>query len=240
MSTKIYDAYRVRPGFPLWSILFTIKREGQAAARARLAAAYRDILDGRAQALADWYKAVDAEIAASADRPGDRLLKASDILLGEHTPAAGPRPRAALAVTTEQILADLEAVEGAALGPVGVGMWVRQKYGAQLASRARSTWNLDVSVSVRELDGACYLIPHCDRVSLVGGSLDFLAEFTGLEAYGYWNNADKPDDVSDHEWDQRRDVWGRMLDRWSEYVSLDIVTFGSFHEVSPAAEMRFP
>lgn len=32
-----------------------------------------------------------------------------------------------------------------------------------------------------------------------------------VEAYGYWNNTDQPDDVSDAEWADRRTFWDRVL-----------------------------
>lgn len=32
-----------------------------------------------------------------------------------------------------------------------------------------------------------------------------------VEEYGYWNNADQPEDVSDEEWEERRAVWDRIL-----------------------------
>lgn len=43
------------------------------------------------------------------------------------------------------------------------------------------------------------------------------AEFTAawealpeVEPYGYWNNTDRPDDVTDTEWDERREAWDRL------------------------------
>lgn len=34
----------------------------------------------------------------------------------------------------------------------------------------------------------------------------------GVSEYGYWNNTDPPDNVSDEEWDERRLVWDKVLD----------------------------
>jgi hypothetical protein len=249
VSTKIYEAYRVRQGVSLWPLLWDIKRQGQEAARGRLAAAYRDILDGPAQVLADWYKAVDAEIAATDTAGHGKMWLAAAILTGERMPAAGPRPAAAIAVTTEQIRQDLEAV-GGEVGPIegldrgdselsvlDVDTWACRKYGAQLSKAERNAWNLEVSVSISELDGRFYLIPHCDRASLVRGALDFLGELPDLEHYGYWDNVDKPDEVSETEWAERREAWGQMLDRGPEHLVLSIVSFDGFHEVSPSAMM---
>ena len=33
----------------------------------------------------------------------------------------------------------------------------------------------------------------------------------GVSSYPYWDNTDPPDDVTDHEWRQRRDVWDRVV-----------------------------
>lgn len=32
-----------------------------------------------------------------------------------------------------------------------------------------------------------------------------------VERYGYWNNTDQPDDVSDEEWEERRAAWDRVF-----------------------------
>lgn len=32
-----------------------------------------------------------------------------------------------------------------------------------------------------------------------------------VESYGYWNNSDQPDDVTDDEWAERREVWERVM-----------------------------
>lgn len=34
----------------------------------------------------------------------------------------------------------------------------------------------------------------------------------GVSEYGYWNNTDKPDEISTREWSQRRRNWNRVLD----------------------------
>ena len=33
----------------------------------------------------------------------------------------------------------------------------------------------------------------------------------GVEPWPYWNNCDQPDDVTDEEWDVRRDTWDRVI-----------------------------
>lgn len=33
----------------------------------------------------------------------------------------------------------------------------------------------------------------------------------GVEPFGYWNNTDRPDDITDDEWDSRRRTWNRVI-----------------------------
>jgi hypothetical protein len=35
--------------------------------------------------------------------------------------------------------------------------------------------------------------------------------------YGYWNNTDQPDEVTDEEWDERHDTWYYFLDNYDRY-----------------------
>jgi hypothetical protein len=244
MSTKIYEAYRVREGFPLWPILFTIKREGQTAARARLAEVYRDIIEGRAEALSTWFMRANADFEVWREETkdtSDRVVSVS-MYMRSAEKRIGVKPVSRVSVVNAQILADLhgDGYDARPLDVLDVDPWVTQKYGAQLSSFQRSKWNLGVSVAIRELGGRYYLIPYCDGASLMGGVLDFLREYTGLEEYGYWNNTDKPDQISDLEWDERCATWNRLGERSSEYVVLDIVSFHGFHEVSPTLDMITP
>ncbi len=41
-----------------------------------------------------------------------------------------------------------------------------------------------------------------------------------VEEYGYWNNTDRPDDVTEDQWDQRREFWDRVLPGYSAPVEV--------------------
>lgn len=41
-----------------------------------------------------------------------------------------------------------------------------------------------------------------------------------VEAYGYWNNTDRPDDVTEAEWVDRREFWERVLPGYSTPVEV--------------------
>lgn len=57
--------------------------------------------------------------------------------------------------------------------------------------------------------------PTGDLLAITYCEQDELAEaFRGLDEvseYGYWNNTDQPDDVTDEEWEARRQAWDRSL-----------------------------
>lgn len=43
--------------------------------------------------------------------------------------------------------------------------------------------------------------------------LNNLLKLPYIKEYGYWNNTDKPDELTEEEWDQRRSDWNEILDR---------------------------
>lgn len=43
--------------------------------------------------------------------------------------------------------------------------------------------------------------------------LSNLLELPYIKEYGYWNNTDKPDELTEEEWDERRSDWNEVLDR---------------------------
>ncbi len=44
------------------------------------------------------------------------------------------------------------------------------------------------------------------------GVHSLLLQSEGIEDYGYWNNTDKPDDVTEEAWEERAAAWNRVLD----------------------------
>lgn len=43
----------------------------------------------------------------------------------------------------------------------------------------------------------------------------------GFKDYSYYNNTDQPDDISDEEWDKRRDKWDEIFDRSHDKMSFE-------------------
>ncbi|OCI32907.1 hypothetical protein [Oerskovia enterophila] len=65
----------------------------------------------------------------------------------------------------------------------------------------------EVAVGSDPVTGALLALTFSEELELREAfeSLDVVHE------YGYWNNADLPDEVSAAEWDERRDAWARVL-----------------------------
>jgi hypothetical protein len=58
---------------------------------------------------------------------------------------------------------------------------------------------------------------------LMRDALDFLQDDSRVEDYSYWNNTDKPDDVTDEAWEQRRSIWHALSDSgWGDYMTVPI------------------
>lgn len=64
-------------------------------------------------------------------------------------------------------------------------------------------------VFLRSGDPTCPLaIPYTERAVL----RDTFMALPEVEPWGYWDNTDRDDNVTDAEWDERRDVWARAVD----------------------------
>lgn len=111
------------------------------------------------------------------------------------------------------------------------------KYRAQSKSPHRNPFDFDVSITVRELDGRFYLVPHCDM--MMRSVLDFLKVEPGLRDFAYWNNTDKPDEVSERSWAERERTWRRLLAnaRAGDVVRLDVCTVDSLYRIDPGDDL---
>lgn len=52
-----------------------------------------------------------------------------------------------------------------------------------------------------------YVYGYTNEGDYVGDCLFAFSKHTLVQEYGYWNNSDKPDEVSDREWRRRGKVW---------------------------------
>jgi hypothetical protein len=104
---------------------------------------------------------------------------------------------------------------------------IGREYKAQAASDIRSSFNLDVSLAIRHHEGRFYIIPHVD--TSMRNALEFLKHKKKLEAYPYWNNTDKPKNVTEKQWKLRGDTWRAMFENWQDVLVLHVVDVGSFY-----------
>ncbi len=104
---------------------------------------------------------------------------------------------------------------------------IPREYKAQAASDIRSSFNLDVSLAIRQHEGRCYIIPHVD--TSIRNALEFLKHNKKLDAYPYWNNTDKPKHVTEKQWNIRGETWRAMFANWQDVLVLHVVDVGSFY-----------
>lgn len=105
----------------------------------------------------------------------------------------------------------------------------------QKNSPYRNWDDLSVSLTLRKSGKYVYIIPYfgCfyDRQ---GVRFIFENKIPRLEEYGYWNNTDKPDGVTNQEWGQRKRIWNKFIEKWdSNYLVLDIVNTDNFYTIDP-------
>jgi hypothetical protein len=243
MSIKIYEAYRLRRGIDLFSLLWDVKREGQRQAQTRLKRIFETVLDGRSHTA--YLKLQEQENLFRAwahDEHGKD--PGTDVTLGlyakwlrDECPPEFRVEENTLSVSDQEVLAmaKRDATEGMRPGVFDVDAWALAKYGEQRNQYDRNLWALDVCVTTRRCRDRFYLIPYCDHMCLLRGCLDFMRDDERLEDFSYWNNTDKPEEVTSQAWTWRGTVWNELTkpERWSEFVVLDVVSWEGWSQVSP-------
>lgn len=107
-----------------------------------------------------------------------------------------------------------------------------QEYKNQQLSQYRNEFDFDVRISIRELDGNLYMIPHCDITMLK--ALDFLKKEKSIQSYCYWNSTDKPKNISQKEWDTRSTVWNKLYSNgWDNCMEINICNNNSLPYIDP-------
>lgn len=240
MSIKVYEAYRLKEGIDPFDLLAEFKQRGQALARERLAKIFYDILDGRSEESARRLLEQEALFQTWVRKQGasEATLKLYALWSKEHCPEELRPLEGVLPVSNKEILNTDKPGRGKP-DVFSIDAWMLNRYGETQKDLNVSRWALDTSITIRKYEDHYYIIPYCDRRCLLGGLLSFLAEDNRLEDYVYWNNADKPEDVSLEEWRERGNVWNELteIDRWPSYLVLDIVSWTGWHEVTPMIEV---
>lgn len=113
--------------------------------------------------------------------------------------------------------------------PLEIGAWFYEQYKKQCGDTQRNPFDFDASFTVRNRGGRFYIIPYCGDG--VCGIFDFLNEMDELEGYGYWNNTDRPEGISEQAWAGRRKIWNYFLDRWDDCVAVDVSNVYGFYKI---------
>jgi len=102
---------------------------------------------------------------------------------------------------------------------------LHEKYREVALKYYRSFYYFGLELAIYLHKGQYYIIPHSDALNKV---FDFLKEDKDLYKYGYWNNVDEPEDVSDKEWEQRKNDWNEIFDEDVEPMMIEIVSVMGF------------
>lgn len=113
--------------------------------------------------------------------------------------------------------------------------YLTRKYKEQVTSPLRTPFNMDVSYTVRESKGRYYIIPYCDGI--MRNTLDFLREHEDLEEYSYWDNTDKPEEISQAKWNKRGDNWEKVIEHWDNYVTVEILNLDIMPQINPIFQL---
>lgn len=107
---------------------------------------------------------------------------------------------------------------------------MEEGYKESSTSSYRNPFDFNVSITFRELNGCIYLQLYEDM--MMKGTLDFIKNDPRLTDYHYQNSTDKPDDISDDEWEQRHDTWDKLYNDETEgrrrFLTMDIMTLNEY------------
>ncbi len=103
-----------------------------------------------------------------------------------------------------------EKIEGRSLILAIVSLFMSQTKRAAESMRRDGIWDFSCNL---------ILIPRKDHIlALLYSQRESAAViFQGMEGvvdYSYWDNTDRPDELTDEEWDARRDEWGEAFGGW--------------------------
>lgn len=105
---------------------------------------------------------------------------------------------------------------------------VRQGVKENAGSMDRGIYDVHAAITVAPYEGRYYLRPFCDATSvLVGGCLDFLESHPDLEDYHYQNQTDRPEDVTEHEWELRARTWKGIFSHKGGYPNQLVLDISS-------------
>lgn len=137
----------------------------------------------------------------AADQQWARMMLASAVALHDGHP---------------QLLSPVEPPERASLPLLWVGgEWLASREAKRRSSGLRDP-SCDASVDVAVLADPhdsdwTYLLLYCEQSAIT----EAFRAIGGIEPFPYWDNTDRPEDVTEAEWTQRYAIWNRVLPGYS-------------------------
>jgi hypothetical protein len=114
--------------------------------------------------------------------------------------------------------------------------YAREQYKAQLGKFDRNSFDFSASLAIRRLGSRYYIIPY-GEYPVIEKVFGFLKRHPKLRYYGYWNNTDPDPKASPREWAERRRVWEKILEHWSNFLCIDVCNWDNFYLIEPSMKM---
>jgi hypothetical protein len=115
-----------------------------------------------------------------------------------------------------------------------ISWYIFDKYNSQQTSSTDNSYNFDLFICFYEYNGEIYITPG--EGLPVKGTLDFLESRKDLVDYSYWNNTDKPEDISQDEWEKREKIWKNIIED-DAFLVLNICSTDIFYKLDPCMEL---
>jgi len=77
-------------------------------------------------------------------------------------------------------------------------------------SKTRKAYDYSFSISFRAMDNKMLYMLHCVNSELI----ELWEKTDGISEYMYYNNIDKPESLTDEQWDERRDDWDKCIPKY--------------------------
>jgi len=112
---------------------------------------------------------------------------------------------------------------------------ITKLYKKAVVSLENNPFNFDMQIGIHEFEDYYYLIPYG---VIDYGKWDFLDNNMQLEEFGYWNNTDKPEKLSNKEWDERGRIWNAIDTNWQRQLVCVISEYDDFWRLSPWLDLK--
>jgi hypothetical protein len=125
------------------------------------------------------------------------------------------------------------------LSSFGASRYVKDRYVAQTGEAVRNSYDLTMSVAVREVSGGRIVLIPYPGSGFLSDALKFMQHMPELRDYHYQNQSDRSKHISARAWAERARTWGEALadKNWRNMLTLEIVSVDGFSWVDPAFKM---